>query len=203
MYIQLMKARKSLYDILKVKNYIILDMEYAKAVRADQKQYLVNIVAKYYKNNELQKEYDVSKMPSNATNEMLQQLAIKKHKVVTDIKTKNMDEYNSMYLDFYKWLSKNSLTKTPIIGWGIDGDLNAIENFFKKNITAQESSRPMFEYDLQESFSNHIQNQGMSLQVASNLLGIKEDNNHMGSEDVDLINVVKNKMKLLVKTFNL
>jgi len=61
----------------------------------------------------------------------------------------------------------------------------------------------MFEYDLQESFTNHIDMTGMSLQVASNLLGISEDNNHMGIDDDDLINTVKGKIELLVKTFNL
>lgn len=203
MYIELFKARKSLYDIIKLKNYIILDMEFARINDADQKQYVVNIAAKYYKDNVIKKEYNVWKMPNNATNKALEQLAINKHQLASNLKSKNGDEYNEIFTGFYKWLSDNSLTKTPIIGWGIDADLKQASAFFNKNINTKESSRAMFEYDLQDSFTNHIDMTGMSLQVASNLLGISEDNNHMGIDDVDLINTVKGKIELLVKTFNL
>ena len=203
MYIELFKARKSLYDIIKLKNYIILDMEFARINDADQKQYVVNIAAKYYKDNVIKKEYNVWKMPNSATNKALEQLAINKHQLASNLKSKNGDEYNEIFTGFYKWLSDNSLTKTPIIGWGIDADLKQASAFFNKNINTKESSRAMFEYDLQESFTNHIDMNGMSLQVASNLLGISEDNNHMGIDDVDLINTVKGKIELLVKTFNL
>ena len=55
MHIELFKARKSLYDIIKLKNYIILDMEFARINDADQKQYVVNIAAKYYKDNIIKK----------------------------------------------------------------------------------------------------------------------------------------------------
>lgn len=203
MYIELFKARKSLYDIIKLKNYIILDMEFARINDADQKQYVVNIAAKYYKDNAIKKEYNVWKMPNNSTNKALEQLAINKHQLASNLKSKNGDEYNEIFIGFYKWLSDNSLTKTPIIGWGIDTDLKHASAFFNKNINTKESSRPMFEYDLQDSFTNHIDMTGMSLQVASNLLGISSDNNHMGIDDVDLINTVKEKIELLVKTFNL
>lgn len=203
MLIEIIKARKSLYDIIKLKNYIILDMEFSRINDADQKQYVVNIAAKYYKDNVIKKEYNVWKMPNNATNKALEQLAINKHQLASNLKSKNGDEYNEIFTGFYKWLSDNSLTKTPIIGWGIDADLKQASAFFNKNINTKESSRAMFEYDLQDSFTNHIDMTGMSLQVASNLLGISEDNNHMGIDDVDLINTVKGKIELLVKTFNL
>lgn len=203
MYIELFKARKSLYNIIKLKNYIILDMEFARINDADQKQYVVNIAAKYYKDNVTKKEYNVWKMPNNATNKALEQLAVNKHQLSSNLKSKNGDEYNQIFIGFYRWLSDNSLTKTPIIGWGIDEDLKQVNTFFNKNINVKESSRPMFEYDLQDSFTNHIDMTGMSLQVVSNLLGISEDNHHIGIDDVDLINTVKGKIELLVKTFNL
>lgn len=203
MYIELFKARKSLYDMMKLKNYIVMDLEYANTGTGGKGQAIINISAVYFKNNNPIKEYNVWKMPANATNKAIDQACINKHQISTELKSKNESEYNNMFIGFYDWIKNNSLTKTPIIGCGIQTDISEMNLFFEKHITTNESSRAMFEYDLQKSFVEHIKLSSLSLDVATNLLGIDRQNVHIGKEDVRTINEVKNKMKILVDTFGL
>ena len=203
MYIELFKARKSLHDIMKIKSYIILDLEFAKINKQDQRNYIVNISAKHYKNNKIINEYNKWKMPSGTTKDAIESLVIKKHLLRDNVVSKNQKEYNDMFYDFYNWITKNRLTKTPVIGWGIDADLESMAKFFKEDVDASDSSTPMFEYDLQKIFAKHIDSNALSLQSALNLLGVKDNNQHIGIKDVELINEVKSRIKILMKTFNL
>lgn len=204
MKIELFSARKTLHDIVKLKNYIIMDIEYAPTGSAGNATEIVNIAAKYYKNNREIKQYNSWKMPPNSSNKAIDDVCIKKHQISENLKSKSSDDYNQLFLGFYKWLVDNSLTKSPIIGWGIGTDINKMSAFFKKNIGKNDSSRPMFEYDLQTSFDNHINaNKALSLESMTNMLGVNKDNVHIGIEDVDTINEVKNKIKILIDTFGI
>lgn len=199
MLLQLFPGQKTLRSFNALRNFVIIDFEYG-AVKKNGKdvQYIINIAAKYYSDNKVKYTFDEWLAPSGMRKEVLDNIESKIGYPITV--SQNYNQYLTLFSNFYKWLSKNRLTRSTFVGWGISADVSAINTLFKDNESVVTESYANVIYDLQRTFSRELEfPSALGLTVASNIFGIKENNKHVGHEDIDLIFKVKNSIKKWTK----